>query len=94
MAASAALEEALSEVRNQEHRVQLLEKLLIMALMGTEGQRLKIDPAFADAAKTFDGGFDIGNSEVRLISAEEINSHRMPPSGVAIRMFARTESDE
>lgn len=88
MSVADKLSYALAAVRQQETRVILLEKLLVMALLGSEGQALVINPKFADAAALFDGGLDIGNGQVKLVSSEGMKKN--PPVGVSIRMSART----
>jgi len=92
MSTSDVLAEALGQVQQQEARVILLEKMLIMALMGAEGQTLAIDPKYADAASSFQGGFDVGVGKVSLVPPEEVK--KFPPAGIAIRMVARTFDDE
>lgn len=86
MSAFAALEDALQQVLNQEARVQLLEKLLIMILLNNGGG-IAIPSKFADDARDFDGYFDIGSGVMTLVSAKDAQG--MPPPGVSIRTFAR-----
>lgn len=94
MGAAADLEFALAQVKAQEDRLVLLEKILVMALLEAPDGFLSIPPASAHIAENYTGGFDIGKGKITLIDEQTLHSKDFPSEGVSIRIFARTFQDE